>query len=91
MHFHPDATLPFAQLQGARATWNRKMPVMAAAMACELPFGPNNEASSAALLESLFGGEFEVKLEHDRLILGRVRWFERFPSANRRYGADRCI
>ncbi len=67
MDLHPDSVLPFAQLQGARAAWPAKVPMMAPGAPGQFALASNDETAPAALLEDLPGGELEIEFEHKRL------------------------
>ena len=64
MHFHPDPVPPFVQLQGARAAWHVKVPMMAAGAPGQLSLASNDQTVPPALLEDLRGGELEIEFEH---------------------------
>ena len=64
MHLDPHAVLPFGQLQRARATWNPKVPVVAAFPPGQLVLPPHDDSAPVALLEHLFGGEPKIEVEH---------------------------
>ena len=67
MHLHPDAVLPFVQLQCARTTWHPKVPVMAACTPSQFALAAHDETAPAAFLKDLPGSELEIEFEHDRL------------------------
>jgi hypothetical protein len=60
VHFHPDSVLPFVQLEGAAATLDPKVPMMAPGAPGQLALAPNEKTASSAFLERLASGEAEV-------------------------------
>lgn len=49
MDLYPSVTLPFAQLEGACASWDVQMPVVASRTTCELAMTCDHESVAPAL------------------------------------------
>lgn len=64
MHFHPDPSLPFAQLERARSPRETKVPMATTRVLSQFTLAPNDETSLAALGKGAIGGEHEIQLQH---------------------------
>jgi hypothetical protein len=83
MDFHPNLSLPFAQLQSAPATGDSEMPVPAPSVPGQLAFTLDDKSVSAALVEGLSGGQPDIQGEQGRLpiVVGRSPIKHREPKA----------
>lgn len=66
MHFHPDPSVPFVQLQRTRSPRKTKMPMSTTRAPSQFALAPNEETSRAALRKGFASREHEIQLHHVR-------------------------
>ena len=69
VHLYPGLVLPLANLERPRTVGHPKVPMMAPGAPGELSLASNDQATPAALVEGLAGGELELELEHGGAVI----------------------